>query len=49
MMPGITPKCLECGADLRYDPANLTYQCPVCRPVEKPTVEETRKGLKEAA
>ncbi|MBF8278984.1 MAG: hypothetical protein HW385_416, partial [candidate division NC10 bacterium] len=20
-MPGIPPKCLECGADLRYDPA----------------------------
>lgn len=48
-MPGITPKCLDCGADLRYDPAKLTYECPICRPVEAPGMEGVRQSRKEAA
>ena len=48
-MPGIPPKCLECGADLRYEPANLTFHCSVCRPVERPATELVREGRKEAA
>ncbi len=48
-MPGITPKCLECGADLRYDPAKLIYECSACRPAGKPKVEEVRESRKEAA
>jgi predicted RNA-binding Zn-ribbon protein involved in translation (DUF1610 family) len=49
MMPGIPPKCLDCGTDLRYDVTKLTYQCPVCPPVERPTVGKARESLKEAA
>ncbi len=48
-MPGITPKCVECGADLRYDPEKLTYECPVCRPVGAPAIQEVRESRKEAA
>ncbi len=48
-MPGITPKCLECGADLRYDPAKLTYQCSVCQPAERRATGEVRESRKEAA
>jgi hypothetical protein len=48
-MPGIPPKCLECGADLRYDPLNLMYGCSACRPGEKPAGEKARESLKEAA
>ena len=50
-MPGITAKCVECGADLRYDPQNLKFECPVCRPIaiEVPATEEVRESRKEAA
>jgi len=49
-MPGIPPKCLECGADLQYDPAIITYGCPICRAVaiKAPTTEEVRESRKEA-
>ena len=48
-MPGIPPKCLECGTDLWYDPAHLTFRCSVCLPVERSATELVREGRKEAA
>ena len=48
-MSGIPPKCLECGADLRYDPAKLAYYCSACRPVETVATEEVGESRKEAA
>lgn len=48
-MPDIPSKCLECGANLRYDPVNLTYSCSVCRPIETVAMKEVRESRKEAA
>ncbi len=29
-MSAVPAKCLQCKRDLRYDPINLLYGCPVC-------------------
>lgn len=47
-MPGIPPKCLACGTNLRFDAGKIIYYCPVCAP-EKSAMEEVRETRKEAA
>lgn len=34
-MPGIAPKCLDCGRNLVFDVVRLIYHCPACEEAKK--------------
>lgn len=42
-MSAVPAKCLRCKQDLRYDPINLLYGCPVCEAGVIPSTSSWRK------